>query len=61
MAVIGKYKIPMSKLAKHMTVSLAVSGICRFRARLQIAIWLVKLAAFVSGMRWEVLGKPIEE
>ncbi|MDD5510910.1 MAG: hypothetical protein PHI12_08870 [Dehalococcoidales bacterium] len=58
MAKPQKVKIDVNKLASQFTVYLTITGMCRFRIRLWIALQLTKLAALVSGMKWEILAKP---
>ena len=47
----------INNLAKNVTVKVALRGIKRFTLRLRFALWLMKLAVYISGMGFEVVNE----
>ena len=49
-----KAKIDASQLTNRITMKVEVVGVRKLKLRLAVAVWLLRLAAVVSGLRMKI-------
>ena len=47
-------KLPVSDVARHVTINIFVTGLKMYKIRMEIGLWLIRLAVAVMGMNLKV-------
>ncbi len=50
------FQVPIQKLARNVTVTVTVTGLRRWNARMRLSLWLISLAAFVCPVNVNVVA-----